>query len=263
MPRLDTRAMQARLLARGFDCGAVDGVMGGRTRTALAKAGGVEGLGIHPSGLHSIVLHWTGGGYSTIQLELDHYHVLVNNQGRAIPGKLKPEANSDISDGVYCAHTRGANTGRIGVAVDAMANADERPFWKGTAPITPRQFAGFCEAVADLCQTYAIPVSRWTVLSHAEVERNLGIPQRGKWDITWLPGMDEPGDPVVVGNRIRAEVSHILRARGAAARPGTVPPTALPPTPGDYEILPRAPAAPKPGFLEGLLAAFPCMRRRG
>ena len=34
----------------------------------------------------------------------------------------------------------------------------------------------------------------------------LGIVQRWKWDITWLPGMDQPGDPIAVGNRLREMV---------------------------------------------------------
>ena len=264
MPPLDTRALQARILAKGVDIGAVDGVLGPRTRAGLKALGGVAGLGIHPSGLHSIVLHWTAGAYGTIALELDHYNLLVDMFGKPIPGTHKPEANADISDGVYAAHTRGANTGRIGAAMDAMANADERPFWAGTAPITPRQFTGFCEAVADLCETYWIPVSRWTVLTHAEVETTLGIPQRAKWDITWLPGMDAPGDPIAVGNRIRGEIATILRRRGAAARPGTVPPVRPDVEPLTREQSPLgAPSTaktPRQGIrLSDLL---PCLRRR-
>ena len=34
----------------------------------------------------------------------------------------------------------------------------------------------------------------------------LGVRQRGKWDITWLPGMTGVRDPISVGDRIRADV---------------------------------------------------------
>ena len=267
MPPLDTRALQARILAAGHDCGAVDGRHGTKTATALTAAGGIPGLGIHPSGLHSIVLHWTAGAYGFIELELAHYHLVIGVDGRAVAGHLKPEANADISDGRYAAHTRAANSGRIGVAVDAMAGAVERPFDAGSAPITSAQFAGLCEAVADLCETYSIPVSRWTLLTHAEVERTLGIPQRAKWDITWLPGMDAPGDPVAVGNRIRGEITTILRKRGAAARPGTVPPVrpdvepAFRRSPSALEAAPPLPKTPFGGGLR-LSDLFPCLRSR-
>ena len=40
-------------------------------------------------------------------------------------------------------------------------------------------------------------------MSHAEVQPTLKIAQRGKWDIIWLPGMTQPGDPVRVGDHIR------------------------------------------------------------
>lgn len=59
---------------------------------------------------------------------------------------------------------------------------------------------------AELCRQYDIPVSRTTVLTHAEVQPTLGITQRGKWDVTWLPGMSGPGAPVAVGDMLRARV---------------------------------------------------------
>jgi hypothetical protein len=41
--------------------------------------------------------------------------------------------------------------------------------------------------VAELCKHYKVPVTDKTVLSHAEVQKNLGITQRGKWDVAILP----------------------------------------------------------------------------
>ena len=46
-------------------------------------------------------------------------------------------------------------------------------------------------------------------MSHSEVQPTLGIRQKQKWDINWLPDMAAPGDPITVGDRIRAMVSRI------------------------------------------------------
>ncbi|MDN3712109.1 N-acetylmuramoyl-L-alanine amidase [Paracoccus cavernae] len=95
-----------------------------------------------------------------------------------------------------------------------MGDANERPFRAGRFPITELQLDVLVTLVADLCQKYRIPVTRRTVLSHAEVQTTLGIRQNGKWDISWLPGMDAPGDPVAVGDKLRAR---ILAAMGQPA----------------------------------------------
>lgn len=150
-----------------------------------------------------IILHWTAGAYGVIDLEREHYHFIIDRDGRVVPGKYKPEANLNVSDGNYAAHTRNCNTGSIGVAIDAMAGAKERPFNPGSAPITPAQLDGMAALCVDLCQTYGIPVSPTTVLSHAEVQGTLGIKQRNKWDITWLPGMKAPGSAKAVGDELR------------------------------------------------------------
>lgn len=56
-----------------------------------------------------------------------------------------------------------------------------------TYPITEIQFNSMCRKIGELCLKYGIEVGPKTVLSHAEVERTLGIKQRGKWDIAVLP----------------------------------------------------------------------------
>lgn len=202
---------QARCAALGIDPGRIDGLWGPKTqqavRIAMARAGvdTPEEL-FHPSGLQRVVMHWTAGAYGAIALELRHYHRLIMQDGRVVAGDHAPEANADISDGRYAVHTRALNTGSIGVAVDAMGGAHQVPFDAGTWPVTAAQVNGLVEEVADLCATYAIPVSRWTVLTHAEVQPLLGVWQRQKWDITWLPGMDEPGPAVAVGDVLRERI---------------------------------------------------------
>lgn len=163
------------------------------------------------SRLHGIVFHWTAGGPKASGLDRSHYHYLIEATGQIVPGDLPPEANISASDGEYAAHTRGANTGRIGVAMCGMMGAVERPFSAGPSPINWPQVNALCGLLVDLCRRYQIPVTRQTVLSHAEVQPTLGIAQRGKWDVAWLPGMTAVGNPVEIGDRIRADVLKLMK----------------------------------------------------
>lgn len=155
------------------------------------------------AGLSRIVMHWSAGTHTVSALDREHYHFIIDGKGEVHAGKHKPEANISAADGVYAAHTRGCNTGSIGVAVAAMAGAVERPFASGKYPITPAQVSALVKLVRGLATKYGIPITRETVLSHAEVQPTLKIKQAGKWDISWLPGMSQPGDPVKVGDHIR------------------------------------------------------------
>jgi len=155
-----------------------------------------------------LILHWTAGTHLTTSSDLDHYHVLVEGDGRVRQGRRNPESNRSTADGDYAAHTRALNTGSIGVAVCAMFGAREAPFRAGDHAITDAQVDSLVRVCADLCETYGIPVTRQTVLTHAEVERTLGVRQRGKWDITWLPKMSEPDDAIIVGDTLRSMIRH-------------------------------------------------------
>lgn len=163
------------------------------------------------NGLNGIVFHWTAGGPKASALDRKHYHFLVQQDGTVVAGNRQPEANISTRDGDYAAHTMNANTGRIGVAMCGMMGAVERPFVAGPAPINWPQVNALCGLLADLCRRYSIPVARHTVLSHAEVQPTLGIAQRGKWDVAWLPGMTAAADPVMIGDRIRADVLKLMK----------------------------------------------------
>lgn len=158
------------------------------------------------AGLTRIHLHWTAGGYNPSALDLSHYHAVIDGNGKEHAGNRPPEANINTSDGDYVAHTLNANRGAIGIAICAMAGAQESPFNWGLAPIKPIQIAALCSLAARLAIRYDIAVTRKTVLTHAEVQPTLAIPQRGKWDIAVLPGMAKPGDPVAVGDKLRAMI---------------------------------------------------------
>lgn len=151
-----------------------------------------------------ILLHWTAGSHSPTGLDLSHYHRVIDGAGKVHPGRFPISANLRPQPGAYAAHTRGCNTGSIGVAVAAMRGAVERPFNAGPSPITPAQVTALVGLCAALAKEYGIPVTRQTILSHAEVQPTLGIAQRGKWDIAWLPGFSGPQDPIKVGDHLRA-----------------------------------------------------------
>ena len=158
-------------------------------------------------GLRRVILHWTAGAGKPSGLDREHYHFLVARDGAVTEGRFGPEANINPVRGAYAAHTLNCNTGSIGVALCGMVGAVERPFSAGAAPLTDLQVEAACALVRSLCRKYGITVSRQTGLSHAEVQPTLGIKQRGKWDIAWLPGMTAVGDPVDVGDRLRRKVA--------------------------------------------------------
>jgi len=214
------RDYQARCWAHGIDAGPIDNAWGPKTERGVDRL--MQHLGVsraeavfHASGLHRIIMHWTGGAYGDIAMERDAYHALVARDGRVVLGTKPPEANRDVQDGIYAAHTWRLNSGSVGVAVDAMAGAQEAPFDWGAAPITRAQVDGLARCVADLCETYEIPVSRYSTLTHAEVQPTLGVRQRWKWDITVLPGMTRPGDPVSVGDAIRERITDAIEEMAA------------------------------------------------
>jgi hypothetical protein len=202
-----------------------------------------------------IIIHWTAGGHTPSNLDKGHYHFLIDGAGKVHAGAFPVEANAKPVKGKYAAHTLNCNTGSIGVAVCAMAGAVERPFDAGRAPITPAQVKALAALLGDLCARYKIPVTRETVLSHAEVQPTLGIKQRGKWDIAWLPGMKAPGDPVKVGDKIRAMVGHVKETPVSVTRPAPRVNAEAPKTPAQRKSAPKA-ATPAKDAMGGLLGGL-------
>ena len=164
--------------------------------------------------MNRIVLHWTAGAHNANGTDKRAYHYIIEGDGAIVNGNHPPEANARITnprDGsTYAAHTRGLNTGSIGVAMAGMRGAQESPFSAGPSPITEAQVSALVDHVAALADKYGIPVTRECVLTHAEVETTLGVKQRPRWDIKWLPGMARPMDAVAVGDMLRARITAAL-----------------------------------------------------
>jgi N-acetyl-anhydromuramyl-L-alanine amidase AmpD len=154
--------------------------------------------------MERVVFHWTAGSNKASATDKEHYHILIEGDGKLIRGDPAIDKNvSPVKPG-YAAHTRGLNSGSIGVSLCGMAGATESPFNAGRTPITRIQWEILSTVLADLCRRYSIPVTRGTVLSHAEVQPTLGVAQRGKWDITRLPWDEGVRGALVVGNLMRA-----------------------------------------------------------
>lgn len=167
-----------------------------------------------------IILHWSGGQNRASGLDKKHYHFIVESDGTVVKGNLPVGANAAPIRGEYAAHTLGCNTDSIGVSMAGMLNAVEFPFNPGPQPITEVQWKAAAKLVADLARQYHIPITRETILSHAEVQGTLGIKQRQKWDITRLPWA-----PGIVGARVCGDIFRGLVSNAL----GETPPSSAPP----------------------------------
>jgi hypothetical protein len=122
-----------------------------------------------------IILHWTAGGPYPNLIDGLHYHLLVDKDGHVSRGRFPV--------GRWCPHTRHLNTGSVGIAACGMAKAEPSPFSAGPSPLNEAQVAMLCAAAAEVAVRYDLVVTERTVLTHCEVPRVYGVPQRGR-----LPG---------------------------------------------------------------------------
>ena len=164
-----------------------------------------------------IVMHWTAGGHKANATDKDHYHLLIEGDGNVVYGNKPISANAAPLSKNYAAHTAQLNTDSIGVTVCAMHGARQSPFSAGSYPITEAQVERLVQEVARLAKGYGIPVSRQTILSHAEVQPTLGVKQAGKWDIAWIPGRTSATDPIGVGDHLRARIGAAIAGDSAPA----------------------------------------------
>lgn len=170
--KLYPRDIQARVNALGHVAKPLimDGQIGPATRAGIDRSLDIEGGNrvedlFDPSGLHRVHGHWTGGTYGVIDFERHRYNVLIEKDGMPVMGRFAIEAQAKYAVGRAASHTLNANTGAIGVAIDAMHGAKESPFSRGPAPITWHQVVGYVSIHASICMSYQIPVTKWSVLT--------------------------------------------------------------------------------------------------
>lgn len=162
--------------------------------------------------MERIHVHWTAGAHTANAVDRKSYHVLIEGDGTVIRGDKSIEANARGSGMRQASHTLNANTGAIGVSMCCMRGAVEAPFDPGPSPMTETQWNVMTEVVAELAARYRILVAPTTILTHAEVQPNLNIRQRFKWDVTRLAfdtGIQGHAD---VGDHLRAMVAGHLDA---------------------------------------------------
>lgn len=172
--------------------------------------------------MSAIVEHWTAGGHRANATDKRSYHILTEGDGNLVRG-IDISLNSGGTKAGYAAHTRGANTNRIGHSMCGMMGAVENPFNAGPAPLTLVQWNRHVLAAADLCDFYKIAVARDKLLFHAEVQGTLGIAQAGKWDVVRLPFDQSIKGATAIGNRFRDEVLSALRGDGPSPLPKPEP----------------------------------------
>lgn len=214
-----TRDFQVRINSLGIlkEPLICDDKFGSKTQAAInqammyLKVSSVEKI-FHPAGLNRIHWHWTAGDYLVTPVpgpnndEADHYNDVFDVNGKHTPGIPAIDQAYYASGKRGASHTLSANTGAIGQSVACMGDASysgsvANP---GKWPINWVQIDAMLKRTAAYCLMYDIRVSKWTVLSHAEVQPTLLIKQNGKWDIMVLP--DNPKlvlDPVKAGDILR------------------------------------------------------------
>jgi hypothetical protein len=188
----------------------VDGIMGPKTNRGIQEAMKVRKVNkkqdLFNRGVRGVTWHWTVGANGIIEMEKEAYNFLTDTKGNIYDGNhtIASQVMYDWRKGIGASHTKGMNTGWIGISQDAMVGAKQtNPITWGSLPITWEGIDAMLKLTMDICEEYMIPVSPWTTLSHAEVEPTLGVKQRGKWDYTVLPGDKVSRDPREVGDELR------------------------------------------------------------
>lgn len=160
-----------------------------------------------------ITAHHTGGGHKPNATDLAAYPICIDGDGQPHQGRLPILANAvgrKLVAGQYYPHTRGLNSGNLGIAICAMAGGD----WgnpRGSRAF-PRlvQIDALIDEMAKRCREFGITPSRQHTLSHAEVEPTLGVKQKQKWDFDYQIRNTTGRNPITIFDEIRQEVSSRL-----------------------------------------------------
>lgn len=161
--------------------------------------------------MERIIAHWTAGTHKATEFDRVHYHILIEADGKLVRGIPSIVGNAAGQTRKRAHHTLNCNTGSIGVSLCCMGGSTESPFNPGKWPMTAAQWDALVLVLADLSERYGITIGPKTVLSHAEVQSNLSIKQRGKWDFTRLAFAPEVKGAKACGDRMRADAKAALR----------------------------------------------------
>lgn len=177
--------------------------------------------------INRLVMHHSAGNLEPTAYDLQHYHRMVTGAGKVLSGKFPISANAlgrKLTRGTYAAHTLNLNSGAIGLGMACMKDAQWASPRACAAFPRPEQVDAFVAEAARLCDLYGIPVTRRTVLSHAELQVTLGVTQKGKWDFDYDPYGDlDTRDPVKIGDMLRERIASALPMRRAIIETPTPP----------------------------------------
>ena len=174
----------------------VDGMNGPNTRKQIALVQDVLGVDdkrdiFDPSGITRIHWHWTVSGYKVTPRITNHYNGVFDFEGNEYDGGAPPQHQAEYSRHMGVSHSLSSNTGAVGLAVACLAgvkaNWGSMTVDQGKYPVTWEGIDAMLEKTMELCEDFDIYPSPWTTLNHAEIQPNLGIRQKGKWDIQILP----------------------------------------------------------------------------
>lgn len=153
--------------------------------------------------------HWTAGTYTPSATDKSHYHFVIDGNGAYFDAVPIEYNVPPLITGKYAAHTRNNNSRTIGISCCAMGGASENGNY-GEWPLKENQIDTLITLSVALCHFYDIAVTPKTCMSHAEVQNNLGIAQRGKWDIAVFPFLPKLNTAKKCGDYIRAKVQEGL-----------------------------------------------------
>ncbi len=171
-------------------------------------------------GIERMILHWTagdrdipnGGIHIATPEEMFRYHILVEHDEGPTPDPADDEINvlagvpierntGDLSGRSaahndprkgYAAHTRGFNTGSLGLSLCGMRGAvDYRPGGDvdpGPSPISSRQVEVMIGLIVQFCRIWGYAPTEDRVFTHWEAGALHGRDQGSRWDIGWIPG---------------------------------------------------------------------------
>jgi hypothetical protein len=133
-----------------------------------------------------IYLHWSASYYNADFYGYDHYHVIVDGDGKIFI------TTNDLTE--LKAHTWRRNSRAVGIAMACCVDATSVDL--GDYPPTEIQIENFCMAIAALCIGLELPVNVEHVVTHAEIadEDGYGIDSREsdmRWDLLFLKNGDE------------------------------------------------------------------------
>lgn len=155
-----------------------------------------------------IIIHWTAGTYHPNSDDYEHYHYLITGNCLLVRGNYEPEDNLDCKDGKYAKGAEGGNTGTIHIAFCGMKGFKDNNN-VGEYPLTKEQCNFGFKEIAKIVKENRLEITRQSVLTHFEFDRNRGQEGR-KIDIICLPYTHL--DKYEVGKYIRARIYQELKA---------------------------------------------------